>query len=166
MTELTPEFATADLCDQHQDSVVIVATGKLHSYGGRSCFSGLVATIKCHEDNSMVREAVGEPGAGKVLMVDGNASMRCALLGDQLAVKAMDNGWSGLVVWGCVRDSAIMSKMDLGVMAIATCPRKSIKRGLGEREVPVSVDGVTCNPGMYLYADNDGVLLSQVKLHI
>lgn len=166
MTELTPEFATADLCDQHQDKVVIVATGKLHSYGGRSCFSGLVSTIKCHEDNSRVREAVSEPGDGKVLVVDGAASLRCALLGDQLAVKAVDNGWSGIVVWGCIRDSAIISKLGLGVMAITTCPRKSIKRGLGEREVSVNIDGITCEPGMYLYADGDGVLLSAAKLHV
>lgn len=159
-----PGFSTADLCDQHEDKVVVAAAGRLRSYGGRKQFCGPVSTVKCHEDNSMVRQAVSEPGNGKVLVVDGGASFKCALLGDQLAMKAVDNKWNGIVVWGCVRDTDIMAQLDLGVMALATCPRKSVKRGLGEREVPVKLGESLCKPGMHLYADSDGILLAGEEL--
>ena len=161
---VTPEFSTADLCDQHESKVVVAAAGRMQSYGGRKQFCGPVATIRCYEDNSMVREAVSEPGNGRVLVVDGGASFKCALLGDQLAVKAVGNGWNGVVVWGCVRDTAIMAGLDLGVMAMATCPRKSIKLGRGTREVPVVLGDVECRPGMYLYADSDGIILAEEEL--
>ena len=159
------EFATADLCDEHGDKVIVVATGKMHSYGGKQKFCGQITTIKCYEDNSRVREAVAEQGNGRVLVVDGGASLKCALLGDQLAAKATTNGWSGIVVWGCIRDTDITRKLNLGIMAITTCPRKSIKKGLGEREVPVKLDNTECKPGMYLYADSDGIILAEEKLH-
>ena len=162
----TPPFATADLSDAHDNAVRIVAPGTLHNYGGHSAFSGPVTTIQCHEDNSRVREAVAEPGTGRVLVVDGGGSLNCALLGDQLAVKAVDNGWHGIVVWGCVRDTAILATLPLGVRARAACPRKSIKRGRGERDVAVRLVDTACTPGMHLYADQDGIIIAAGPLSV
>jgi regulator of ribonuclease activity A len=154
--------ATTDLCDAHPG--VQVAEPVLRHFGGRRQFSGPVATVLCLEDNSRVREAVGEPGAGRVLVVDGGASMQCALLGDLLGEKAVANGWAGIVVNGCVRDSVRLGQLALGVMALATHPRKSEKRGHGDRDVPVRFGGVTFHPGDRLYADDDGLIVSATEL--
>jgi regulator of ribonuclease activity A len=156
-------FQTADLCDAHEDKVS-VAEPMFRSYGGRSAFSGQISTIKCFEDNSRVREALGKPGAGRVLVVDGGGSLRCALLGDQLAALAEENRWSGVVVHGCIRDSEAIARMAVGIRALATHPRKSVKKGAGEADVPVTFGGVTFQPGHYLYADADGIILSPVAL--
>jgi len=154
--------ATTDLCDAHP--AVQVAEPVLRHFGGRLRFAGRVATVLCLEDNSRVREAVGEPGAGRVLVVDGGASLQCALLGDLLGEKAVANGWTGVVVNGCIRDSARLGQLPLGVMALATHPRRSEKRGHGERDVPVRFAGVTFHPGDFLYADEDGLILSGMEL--
>ncbi len=156
--------ATTDLCDAHPG--VQVAEPVLRHFGGRKRFAGQVATVLCIEDNSKVREAVGEPGQGRVLVVDGGASSQCALLGDLLAEKAVANGWSGIVVNGCVRDSARLGQLELGVMALATHPRRSEKRGHGDRDVPVRFAGVTFHPGDYLYADEDGLIVSGSALSL
>ena len=156
---------TADLCD-HYDSQVQVCSPILRSYGGRRVFHGEVVTVKCFEDNSLVRETLAENGAGKVLVVDGGGSLRCALLGDQLASMAVRTGWVGVVVNGCIRDSAPISGMDLGVMALATHPRKSIKLGCGQRQVPVRFGGVNFTPGDYLYCDADGIVVSAQPLSL
>lgn len=116
--------------------------------------------MRCIEDNSLVRVALEGPGNGAVLVVDGGGSLRCALLGDQLGTLAMENGWSGVIVNGCVRDSADLGTMDLGVKALATHPRKSVKRGEGERDVAVSFLGVEFSPGAMVYADGDGVVVA------
>ena len=156
-------FSTADLYDAHESSVQVALPG-FRDYGGRKRFSGPVSTIEVYEDNSLVRSALEEPGEGRVLVVDGGASMRCALVGDKLAQLAMDNGWSGVIVCGCIRDSGVIAGLDLGLKALGTNPRKSVKKNSGERDVTLNFSGVTINPGDYIYADEDGILVSRVSL--
>lgn len=134
------------------------------SFGGHSKFSGRISTIKCFEDNSLVREAVGEPGEGRVLVVDAGGSKRCAMLGDLLAAKAVENGWSGVLMYGLIRDSADINQMALGVKALGTYPLKSVKKGIGERDVTVKFAGVRFVPGHYLYSDEDGIVSSESSL--
>ena len=156
-------FATADLYDEHEENLQI-ATPMFNDYGGKKSFSGPASTVKVFEDNSLVRAALEEPGKGRVLIVDGEASLRCALVGDMLAILARDNGWQGIVVYGCIRDSAVIADIDIGVKALNTNPRKSVKKGVGERDVRVAFADVTINPGGYIYADEDGVVISSEKL--
>ncbi|MBL8528666.1 MAG: ribonuclease E activity regulator RraA [Burkholderiales bacterium] len=156
-------FATADLCDHHDDKIR-VAEPMFRCYGANLAFSGRIATVKVFEDNVLVRQALAEKGEGRVLVVDGGGSLRCALVGDMLAVLARDNGWSGIVVFGCIRDSAAINEIALGVRALATHPLKSIKKGAGDRNIPVTFAGVTFVPDQYLYADGDGVIVSAVDL--
>jgi regulator of ribonuclease activity A len=154
--------ATTDLSDAHPG--VQIAEPILRHFGGRRCFAGRVATVLCLEDNSRVREAVGEPGDGRVLIVDGGGSLQCALLGDLLGEKALANGWSGVVVNGCVRDTRRLGQLDLGVMALAPHPRRSDKRGHGDRDVPVRFAGITFHSGDHIYADEDGLIVSPTAL--
>ena len=156
-------FKTADLCDRFSDSLQICEPG-FASFGGRVRFSGKISTIKCFEDNSLVREAVAEPSEGRVLVVDAGGSRRCAMLGDLLAAKAVENGWSGVLMNGLIRDSADIAQMDLGVKALGTHPLKSVKQGVGERDVVVRFAGVNFVPGGYLYADEDGIVSSATDL--
>jgi regulator of ribonuclease activity A len=156
-------FKTADLCDAHPDQLQICDPG-LSGFGGRARFSGRISTIKCFEDNSLVREALAEPGDGRVLVVDAGGSMRCAMLGDMLAANAVENGWSGVVMNGLIRDSAEIAGMGLGVKALGTHPLKSVKKGVGERDVPVRFAGVTFIPGEFVYADEDGIVCSRNDL--
>jgi regulator of ribonuclease activity A len=157
------EFKTADLCDTHGQALRVVETPFL-SYGGRTRFHGKIETIKAFEDNSLVRDCVNESGDGKVLVVDGGGSMRRAMLGDQLAERAVEMAWAGIVVYGCIRDSGDIAKMALGVKALGTCPVKTDKHGAGERNVPLRFGGVTFHPGDYLYADEDGIVVSATPL--
>ena len=158
------ESATADLSDAFPEAAVAEPVFK--DFGGRPSFHGVVSTVLTFEDNSLVRAALSEPGDGRVLIVDGGASLRCALLGDLLAALGSEHGWAGIIVNGCVRDSAVLAGIDFGVKALATCPRKSVKAGRGERDVPVTFAGVTFVPGEHVYADADGVLVSPVRLQI
>lgn len=160
---MTVEFKTADLCDSHEGAVE-VCEPLFRSFGGRRRFAGPVSTVSCFEDNSRVREAVQEPGAGRVLVVDGGGSRQCALLGDLLADKAVRNGWSGVVVHGCVRDTAVLAGLDLGVLALEAHPRRSKKRGEGTRDVTVRFAGVSFHPGAWVYADEDGLLVTAHEL--
>jgi len=148
---------TTDLCDAHEDARVLDL--QLGDFGGRLVFHGQVSTIRALEDNSRVREAVAEPGAGRVLVIDGGGSTRRAMLGDLLAAKAVENGWAGVVVHGVIRDSEVIAGLDLGVKALGTCPRKTEKLGQGLRDVPLQFGGVDIAPGDWLYADEDGVVL-------
>tara|TARA_R110001592_G_scaffold293441_2_gene563044 strand:+ start:194 stop:685 length:492 start_codon:yes stop_codon:yes gene_type:complete len=159
------EFKTADLCDHFSERVQIVEE-TFGDFGGKVRFGGPIETIKAFEDNSRVRECVSEPGKGRVLVVDGGASMRRAMLGDMLAATAVENGWAGIVIYGCVRDSAEIAEMDIGVKAIGTHPCKTEKRGLGERGVSIRFAGVNFEPGHYLYADEDGILVSETPLEL
>jgi regulator of ribonuclease activity A len=150
---------TADLCDANEGHVHVV-TPMFRSYGGRHAFGGPIVTLKVFEDNSLVRSALEGPGEGRVLVIDGGGSLRCALVGDQLAQLGVKNGWAGIVVYGCIRDSKAIGEMEIGVFALATHPQKSIKRGIGERDIPVTFGGTTFIPGQYVYADEDGVIVS------
>ncbi|GAB1406889.1 ribonuclease E activity regulator RraA [Thermomonas brevis] len=154
---------TCDLCDAHEAGVRVLEL-PLRDYGGRIAFAGIVSTVKALEDNSRVREAVAEPGNGRVLVIDGGGSLRRSMLGDMLAEKAAANGWSGVLVHGAIRDSAAIGRLDLGVKALATCPMKTDKRGQGLRDVPVSFGGLTIVPGQWLAADEDGVVLAERAL--
>ncbi len=156
-------FKTADLCDQYSDTLQIAEPG-MRSYGGRARFHGEISTIKCFEDNSLVREAVAEPGQGRVLVVDAGGSLRCAMLGDMLAAKAVENGWAGVIMNGLIRDSVDISAMALGVRALGTHPLKSVKKGVGERDVRVRFAGVDFAPGQFVYADEDGIVCSPQAL--
>lgn len=158
-----PSFATTDLCDTHEGAVQVLTLPWL-DLGGRTAFHGRVSTLKAYEDNSKVREAVAEPGHGRVLLVDGGGSMARAMLGDLLAAKAVENGWEGIVIVGAIRDSAAIAPMDLGVKALGRCPRKTDKRGEGLRDVPLEIAGVRVEPGFWLYADADGVIVSESAL--
>ncbi len=155
--------ATADLYDQNEGKVQ-VADPLFFNFGGVKQFSGPIATVKVHEDNSLVRAALEEPGQGRVLVVDGGGSRRCALVGDMLAELGHKNGWAGLVVFGCIRDSVAIAQIPLGVKALNTNPRKSVKKGAGDRDVPVQFASATFTPGHYLYADEDGILVSATPL--
>lgn len=157
------QIQTADLCDVHEERVRVVDP-MFNSYGGLESFGGAIETLKVFEDNSLVRATLETPGNGRVLVVDGGGSMRCALVGDQLAVLAVNNGWAGIIIYGCIRDSVAIGQTRLGVMAIGTHPRKSIKKGVGEAGVPLSFGGVCFKPGSYVYADSDGVILSDEPL--
>jgi len=160
-------FKTPDLCDEFETELgqsLRVVAPMFQRYGGRKSFAGEIVTLKIFEDNSLVREAVGEKGQGKVLVIDGGGSLRCALVGDQLAILAQSNGWEGLVVYGCIRDSGDINGIDIGVRALNTHPQKSIKKGVGDRNIAVTFGGVTFKPGEWLYADDDGVLVSSKPL--
>jgi regulator of ribonuclease activity A len=154
---------TCDLCDRFEDRVRVLGL-PLRDYGGRIAFAGRVSTVKALEDNSLVREAVAEPGEGRVLVIDGGGSLRRAMLGDMLADKAVANGWSGVLVHGAIRDSAALARLDLGVKALGACPLKTDKRGQGLRDVPVRFGGVEIRPGDWLAADEDGVILADAPL--
>lgn len=161
-------FATTDLCDAHEYKLVAgtlrVLDPVLRPYGGAVRFAGPAATLRIFEDNSLVRTALEQDGAGRVLVVDGGGSLRCALVGGNLGALAEKNGWAGIVVDGCVRDSAELRACNVGVLALATHPRKIDKRGVGERDVPVTLLGARIAPGEWIYADTDGVLVSATSL--
>ncbi len=160
-----PIIATADLCDAHQDKLLI-ADPVFKDYGGVSAFHGAAATVRAFEDNTLVREALEEPGEGRVLVVDGGASLRCALVGDTLVKLAHDGGWRGIVIHGCIRDTQVIGTIAMGVKALNVCPKKSKKRGTGERDVVVHFAGVTIKPGDYVYVDADGVVVADDDLTV
>ncbi len=152
-----------DLCDQHGDTLQ-VADPLFHDFGGKPLFYGQAVTLSCYEDNSLVRELVNRPGQGRVMVIDGGGSLRRALLGDQLAIKAAEQGWEGIVIFGAVRDVGTLATLALGVKALAACPVKTEKLGQGELDAVVSFAGVTIHPGDYVYADLNGVLVSAARL--
>jgi len=159
MSLFTPEsWSTPDLCDAHPD--VRVLAPMLRNFGGHAAFGGEIVTVKCFEDNSLVKEQAAQPGDGKVLVVDGGGSLRKALLGDLIAASAVQNGWAGLIIYGCVRDVDALARLPLGVQALAAIPVKTEKRGIGDLNVPLTFGGVTFHPGEFAYADNNGVLVS------
>lgn len=157
------EAKTADLCDTHGDALRVLEE-PLSDFGGLIAFGGPVHTIRAYEDNSLLRAALSEPGQGRVLVVDGGGSLKRALLGDELATLAVKNDWEGIVIFGCVRDSAALAELEIGIKALGTCPRKTDKTGQGLRDVALRIGGVDIRPGDYLYADEDGVLVSDKRL--
>lgn len=156
-------IATAELYDVHGEDLRVAAP-IFRDFGGTVAFAGEVATVQVFEDNSLVRAALEEPGAGRVLVVDGGGSLRCALVGDMLAELGCKNGWVGIVVYGCIRDAAPIAVRDIGVKALATNPRKSLKKGEGARGVPVRFAEIVFQPGDYLYADRDGIVVADRRL--
>ena len=156
-------FNTVDLCDQFTAELQIVQP-LFRDFGARKQFSGQAATLKCFEDNSKVRECVKEAGNGRVLVVDAGGSFRCAMLGDQLAKLAMNNGWSGIVMYGCVRDTKQLATFDLGIKALAPMPARSEKRGEGIRDIEVAIPGAVVAPGNWVYADEDGIVIARRAL--
>ena len=156
-------FQTTDLCDANEGKVRVVAP-MFRSFGGKTRFAGPISTLKVFEDNSLVRSALETAGAGRVLVVDGGGSMRCAMVGDQLAALGVKNGWAGIVVYGCIRDSGPIAGMDIGVFALGTHPQKSVKKRAGDQDIPVTFGGVTFVPGHWLYADEDGVIVADAPL--
>lgn len=157
------DFQTTDLCDANEGKVRAVAP-MFRSFGGKTRFAGPIRTLKVFEDNSLVRSTLETAGNGAVLVVDGGGSMRCAMVGDQLALLGVKNNWAGIVVYGCIRDSGPIAGMDIGVFALGTHPMKSVKKGAGDADIPVTFGGVTFTPGEYIYADEDGVIVSATAL--
>jgi regulator of ribonuclease activity A len=157
------EVATADLIDQHGD-VLQSCDLQFRQFGGRSRFSGPIRTVRCHQDNVLIRQVLSEPGVGRVLVVDGGGSLHTSLVGDIVAGLAQGNGWAGLVVNGAVRDVVALAGLDIGVKALGSNPRKSAKEGAGEIDVPVSFGGVRFEPGAHLYSDEDGIVVAATAL--
>lgn len=159
---MADSFATCDLCDDHKndtDGEFRVLPPVFKDFGGKTKFSGPVSTVKCFEDNSLVKAAVDSPGDGRVLVVDGGGSLRRALVGGNLGAAAARNGWAGVVVDGCVRDVAELSVCETGIRALAAMPLPTEKRNEGQRDVAVQIQGVWVRPGDRLYADADGIVI-------
>jgi len=160
---LDMSFYTADICDANETEVR--TTEPVFSvFGERVAFGGPIRTLRVYEDNSLVKEALASAGDGAVLVVDGGASTRCALLGGNLAEMASANGWAGLIINGCIRDTHEINACDIGVRALGTCPRKSEKRGEGNRDVVLSFAGTDFRPGEYVFCDQDGVIVADRNL--
>ncbi len=157
------KVSTPDICDDHESSLRVLDS-IFNNYGGNKQFFGEVVTVKCHEDNSFVKEQANQPGEGKVLVVDGGGSLRRALLGDMIAEKAVANGWAGFVIFGCIRDCDEIAALKLGVKALNTIPLKTDKRGIGDLNVAVTFAGHTIKPGDWVYCDNNGIVISETKL--
>lgn len=159
------KFQTVDLCDKYKGSIQ-VALPVFRIYGSVEAFHGQVQTVKCYEDNTVVRETLSKPGAGKVLVVDAGGSLKCALVGDVVAGIGAKSGWSGIILNGCVRDIRAVNRIRIGIRALGNVPLASDKHGLGVLGVPVSFAGVDFIPGHYVYCDVDGIVVSEKRLRV
>ncbi len=161
-------FATTDICDDNvallEDGQLLVLPPVFRHFGKHTRFHGRAITLKVFEDNALVRSVLETPGNGAVLVIDGGASLRRALVGGQLALLAQTNGWAGMIVDGCIRDTDEINSCEIGVRALAAHPQKSSKKGEGERNLRVVIGGVAVNPGDWIYADADGILVARQKL--
>ena len=163
MSPESPAFATCDFCDQHKDDAsgaFRVLPPVFQSFGGRRRFCGAVVTLRCFEDNALIRATLETPGEGRVLVVDGAGSRRRALLGGNLGALAAGNGWAGVLIDGCVRDVRELAPLPVGILALGSMPMPPEKRTTGLRDLAISVQGVPVRPGDWLYADEDGVVIS------
>lgn len=163
------DFITCDLLDEHEQCDIQVINPHLNGfefkhYGGTTRFAGQAVTVKCFEDNSCVKSLLATDGAGKVLIVDGGASMKCALMGDMIAESAVEHGWQGVIIYGCVRDVERLAELPLGVMALSSTPRKSVRRGVGDTQIDLQIGDVLIKPNAYIYADRNGILVSATSL--
>ena len=156
-------FVTADLVDAHAD-LVRSCDVQFRQYGKRLRFHGPIRTIKCMNDNQLVKQVLGTPGNGAVLVIDGGGSLASALVGDLIAASAQKNGWAGIVVLGVIRDAVALGGIDIGIKALGSNPWKSKKDGVGQVDVPVSFGGVEFLPGSWVYSDEDGILVSPRQL--
>jgi regulator of ribonuclease activity A len=156
------------ICDANEqkltDGALLVLPPVFKALGKRPRFSGPARTLKVFEDNVLVRATLETPGEGSVLVIDGGGSLRCALVGGNLGVLAQNNGWAGIIVNGCVRDSEELNQCDVGIRALAIHPRRSIRKGLGEKDLVVDIAGVMVRPGDWVYVDADGILVSKAAL--
>jgi regulator of ribonuclease activity A len=159
------KFTVPDLCDDFLSEIHVLEP-LFTSYGGRRKFCGEIVTIKCFEDNSLVKQTLATKGHGKILVVDGGGSLMCALLGDLLGAMAAENGWQGVVINGCVRDVEILKTIDLGVCALNCHPLKSHKRNEGQLNAHLRFASVGFEPGRYLYADENGIILADKELNL
>ncbi|GGF15598.1 ribonuclease E activity regulator RraA [Williamsia phyllosphaerae] len=151
--------ATADLVDEIGEDVRSCDT-QFRQFGGRREFAGPVRTVRCHQDNALLKKVLGTPGDGAVLVVDGGGSLHTALVGDLIAELGRSNGWAGIIAHGAIRDSAVIATMDIGVKALGTNPRKSTKTGAGEADVDVAFGGVTFRVGDIVHSDDDGIVVT------
>jgi len=151
-------IATADVYDERGEELDSLGL-QLQDFGGHAAFDGPIRTVRCHRDNALVKSLLATPGEGAVLVIDGGGSLDSALVGDLIAGSAVENGWTGLIVHGAIRDRATIAGLALGVKALGTNPRKSAKDGVGEVDVPVTIAGVVFTPGRHVWADLDGVLV-------
>lgn len=154
------DISTADLYDERGDELQSISI-QFQDLGGRMSFSGPARTIKCHEDNGLIKETLGTPGNGAVLVVDGAGSLRYALMGDMIAANAQDNGWAGVIIYGVVRDRAVLAGLNLGIKALGSNPRKTVKRGYGVVDEVITLGDVQIRPGAMVYADIDGILVER-----
>ena len=154
----TSTVSTADLYDEHGDALDSCDV-QLRQFGALPRFSGPAVTVRCHEDNALLKSVLSEPGEGRVLVVDGGGSVHRALMGDMIAGIAVSNGWAGVVIHGAVRDVAVLRTLEVGIKALGSNPRKSTKTGAGDRDVPVTFGGATFVPGAMVYSDDDGVVV-------
>lgn len=159
------KISTADISDQYGSALTLLNI-ELQSFGKKEEMAGQVVTLKVYEDNSFVRKILSEKGTGKVLVIDGGGSRRCALVGDEIAQLAIDKGWEGIIVFGCIRDVKVINAMNIAIKALGTCPVKSVKRNVGLVGEDLLIAGTRIKPDHYVYADTDGVLLSEVKLDL
>jgi regulator of ribonuclease activity A len=149
--------ATADLLDAHPDAPV--SDLPFRQFGGVTAVDGTIATVRCFEDNVLLKERLSEPGDGRVLVIDGGGSMRVALVGDTIGGLARDNGWAGLIIHGCVRDSAALRELPIAIKALGTHPKPSGKSGDGELDVEITFGGVAFRPGARVASDDDGIVV-------
>lgn len=156
-------FKTTDLYDEYLETLQVAAP-IFRDFGGRTRFHGQIVTLKALEDNSFIKAAFETDGHGKVLVVDGAGSMRAAMIGDVMAALGTTNGWEGIVIHGCIRDSADVARVDIGVKALGTIPRKTVKRHQGVQDIPVHFADITFRPGDWLYADEDGMVVAERNL--
>lgn len=159
------EYNTSALCDIYSEQVDVVEP-MFSNFGGSASFAGQITTVKCFEDNGLIREVLEQDGLGRVLLIDGGGSLRRALIDAELASLAEENEWEGLVVYGCVREVDELEDMSIGIQALASIPVGAVSQSVGEVDVPVNFGGVTFIPEDYLYADNTGVILSQEALDV
>lgn len=156
-------ISTPDLFDENRDNVNVAEMG-FTQYGGVKAFCGQAVTVACPMDNSMAVEAIKDNGEGKVLIIDAGQNKNFAFLGDIMADKAINNGWAGIIINGCVRDIEILRDMPLGVTALGVIPRSTVKKGRGLRDIPVALNGLVVEPGDYIYSDENGVIQSKIAL--
>ncbi len=165
---MSMEFSTTDLCDANEDKLangtLAVLPPVFRAFGNSLRFAGPARTLKVFEDNVLVRAALETPGEGAVLVIDGGGSLRCALVGGNLGQLAEKHGWAGIIVNGCVRDSAELNACEVGLRALAVHPRRSFRKGLGEKDIAVDIAGITVRPGQWVYADEDGILVAAQAL--
>lgn len=159
------QYNTSELCDMYLDSVDVVEP-MFANFGGRNSFGGEVATVKCHESFGLIRDILQENGLGKVLVIDGGGSLRRALVDFELAELALDNGWEGIIVYGCIREVDLIDELDIGIQALASIPVLALDNTDGEIDTLVNFGGVTFLPEDHVYADSTGVILSPEKLDI